>query len=93
MEVFEEKPSGKCYKQQQFGCSYHSLNHTEKNLMPTEIAFVIIVLLLISLSCAFSTYSLYHPRYMYKRVAGGLHLLTAAMLIVLIEMVESEGHR
>ena len=74
-------------------CSYHSLHHTEKNLMLTEIAFVIIVLLLISLSCAFSTYSLYHPRYMYKRVAGGLHLLTAAMLIVLIEMVESEGHR
>ena len=74
-------------------CSYHSLNHTEKNLVPTELAFVIIVLLLINLSCAFSIYSLYHPRYMYKRVAGGLHLLTAAMLIVLIEMVESEGHR
>jgi len=73
-------------------CSYHSLNHTEKNLVPTELAFVIIVLLLISLSCAFSIYSLYHPRYMFKRVAGGLHLLTAIMMIVLIEMVKSEGH-
>ena len=74
-------------------CTYHSLNHTDENLVPTELAFVIIVLLLISLSCVFSVYSLYHPRYTFKRVAGGLHFLTAAMLIVLIEMVETEGHR
>ena len=58
------------------------------------IMVVIMVLLLISLSCAFSIYSLYHPRYMFKRVAGGLHALTAIMIIVLIEgLVKSEGHR
>ena len=62
---------------------YHLFN-IEENLVPIEMAFVIIVLLLISLSCGFSIYSLYHPRYMFKRVASGLHLLTAVMLIVLV---------
>ena len=76
-------------------CTYHSFaqgTEAEQNWVPTELAFVIIVLLLISLSGGFSIYSLYHPRYTFKRVAGGLHLLTAGMLIVLIEMVESDGH-
>lgn len=76
-------------------CTYHSFaqgTEAEENWVPTELAFVIIVLLLISLSGGFSIYSLYHPRYTFKRVAGGLHLLTAGMLIVLIEMVESDGH-
>jgi len=42
------------------------------------------VLLLISLSCGFSVYSLYHPRYTYKRLSCGLHLLTAVMVFIIV---------
>ena len=46
-----------------------------------------------SLICIFLfVFSLCHPRYTYKRVTGGLHLLTASMLLVIIELVESQDH-
>ena len=82
-------------------CTYHSFaqgTEAEENWVSTELArlelaFVIIVLLLIGLSGGFSIYSLYHPRYTYKRVASGLHLLTAVTLIGFIKgLVESDGH-
>jgi len=77
-------------------CTYHSFaqgTEAEENWVPTELAFVIIVLLLISLSGGFSIYSLYHPRYTFKRVASGLHCLTWLTLIGFIKgMVESDGH-
>ena len=62
-------------------CTYHSF--ANENWVP-NLVYVIIVVLLIGLSGGFSIYSLCHPRYTYKRVAGGLHALTAIMLIVLI---------
>jgi uncharacterized membrane protein len=73
-------------------CEYHSYHSEENNFEWAELACVIIVLILISLSCGFSIYSLCHARYTYKRMAGALHGLTCAMLLVVIEMVESEGH-
>ena len=76
-------------------CTYHSFaqgTEAEENWVPTELAFVIIVLLLMGLSAGFSIYSLYHPRYTFKRVASGLHLLTAGMLIVLIETPPRSQH-
>ena len=74
-------------------CTYHSFAQgTEAEQRTLELAFVIIVLLLIGLSGGFSIYSLYHPRYTYKRVASGLHLLTACTLLGFIKgMVESDG--
>jgi len=49
-----------------------------------NVILVAIVLLLISLSCGFSVYSLYHPRYTYKRLSGGLHLFTAVMVFSIV---------
>ena len=76
-------------------CTYHSFaqgTEAEENWVPTELTFVIIVLLLIGLSGGFSIYSLYHPRYTFKRVAGGLHVMTAGMLLGLILSASSDGH-
>ena len=63
-------------------CTVHSYEGGTK----VELTFLIIVLFLSLLSCGFSIYSLYHPRYTYKRVTGALHLLTASMLLVIIEL-------
>merc|ERR1719412_3566919 len=71
-------------------CTYHS--YSEDNLVRLELAFVVIVLILLSLACGFSIYSLCHPRYTYKRVAGGLHLFSAILILALNQIVESEGH-
>ena len=72
-------------------CQYHDF-YSEHNLVRLETAFVVIVLLLLSLACGFSIYSLCHPRYTYKRVAGGLHLFSAISILALNQIVESEGH-
>ena len=82
--------------------SFAQGTEAEENWVPTELAFVIIVLLLIGLSGGFSIYSLYHPRYTFKRVASALHLLTASMLIGMLidtpprvfqHLEEFESHR
>lgn len=67
-------------------CGYH------EDIVVAELVSVAIVLCLTSLSFGFSLYSLFHPKYVYKRVAGSLHLLTSCMIIVVIEMVKSENH-
>lgn len=61
-------------------CEYLSQNV----ILASSFIIVAIVLLLISLSCGFSVYSLYHPRYTFKRLSGGLHLFTAVMFLVWI---------
>lgn len=78
----------------QVQCNYHSFNDGQagENLVRVELAFVVFVSIVMLLGLGFSFYSLCHPRYTFKRVSGGLHLLTSVMLIVLIQMVESEGH-
>ena len=82
--------------------SFAQGTEAEENWVPTELAFVIIVLLLIGLSGGFSIYSLYHPRYTFKRVASALHLLTASMLLGMLidqpprvfqHLDEFESHR
>ena len=57
-----------------------------------ELTVVIVVLVLMALAVGFSVYALVHPRYMYKRVAGALHIITAVTLTVLLGLVKSSGH-
>ncbi len=63
-----------------------------KDFMRAELALCVITVLLIFMSAGFSVYSLLHPRYTFKRIAGAVHVLVGLMLIVLMEMVKSEAH-
>lgn len=79
----------------QVECKYHSFSGGQAgdNLVRVELAFVVMVSIVMLLGLCFSFYSLSHPRYTFKRVSGGLHFLTSVMLIVLIRgLIESEGH-
>ena len=62
------------------------------DFLRAELAMCLVAVLLILLAAGFSAYSLAHPRYTYKRLAGTLHLLVAAVLVALMSMVRSEAH-
>lgn len=77
-------------------CQYHHeflLEHGGEaaGFLRAEVAFVIIVIGMIVVASSFSLYSLVHPRYMFKRLAGFLHIMTTVTLLVVIEMVKSES--
>jgi hypothetical protein len=47
---------------------------------------------MIFMAVAFSLYSLLHPRYMFKRLAGVLHVITTVTTLVVVELVKSDNH-
>ncbi len=55
-------------------CAYHGLDEDMSRVL---LPLCVVLLFLIALSAAFAVYSLRHPRYTFKRVAGSLLLLTA----------------
>ncbi|GFS22850.1 voltage-dependent calcium channel gamma-1 subunit [Elysia marginata] len=59
----------------------HHLDYTR-----TAIAFTIIALVIMVIGHAFAFYALRRPRYIIKRLAALLHLMTAACLLVLNEV-------
>jgi len=79
------------YENMVTGCSPHH-GTGASDFVRGELALVIAALVLIFLAAAFSIYSLAHPRYTFKRVAGALHGLSAVTLLVLMSMVGSETH-
>lgn len=81
-------------------CRYHQLfpsNHELKrnpqidqtiiHYTRTETAFSIISIILMIMGFGFSIYTFYEPRYMFKRLASGVHFLTAATVLVVVEVL------
>lgn len=81
-------------------CAHHSMFPSETEIKQdpetdwtildytrTETAFSIISLCLMVMGLGFSLYTFKEPRYMFKRLAGGVHFLTAATVLVVVEVL------
>lgn len=68
-------------------CQYHQDFAAENRgagaeFLRAEVAVVVLVIVMIVVAASFSLYSLVHPRYMFKRLAGFLHIMTTITLLV-----------
>ncbi len=63
-----------------------------RDFLRGELSVCVMTVMLIFLSAGFSVYSVANPRYMFKRIAGAMHVFVACMIFVLMEMVKSEFH-
>ncbi|XP_049774373.1 uncharacterized protein LOC126162127 [Schistocerca cancellata] len=59
------------------------------NYTRSEVCFSIISLLLIFMGTFFSVYTFRNPRYMFKRLAGGIHFLACGSTLAVIEVLIS----
>ncbi|XP_064478860.1 uncharacterized protein LOC135392112 isoform X2 [Ornithodoros turicata] len=66
------------------------LDRTILEYTRSEVAFCVISLFLLIMGIGFSLYTFIEPRYMYKRLAGGVHFLCAGVMVVIME-VESNS--
>jgi uncharacterized membrane protein len=65
------------------------IDHGILDYSRSSAAFSVITLLLSAIPNFFTWYSMHEPRYMFKRVAGSLHLVTAGSIYVCIEIFKN----
>lgn len=65
------------------------IDKTILNYTRTEVSFSLISLFLMLLGFFFSVYTFRNPRYMFKRLAGGIHFLTCGSVLAVIEVLIS----
>lgn len=83
-------------------CKYLEMFPTEINIISdpgfdetvltyarTQVSFAIISMIVMIQGLFFSIYTFRNPRYMFKRLAGGIHFITAACVMVVIQVIIS----
>ncbi|CAG5031633.1 unnamed protein product [Parnassius apollo] len=59
------------------------------NYVRTMVSFGIISLFVMAMGCGFSTYTFRNPRYMFKRLAAGIHFISTSCTFVVVQITMS----
>jgi len=76
-------------------CRNHLLSEEDVDMLEQvkmELILASVAVLMMVLGAGFSSYSLLHPKYVYKRLAATLHSITAVTMLVTISLADNSSH-